>query len=450
MANITYKVYRRYSKTEKPIPVATGLVTPTYEIPNIDYDRDVYLSVGRVVGELEVYGQEYKYFIPFETPTIEASYTDGVITVQWTDNPIYVDDLYLYTSSELITDDDLPPPIILNKGVTTATVNKILAADETVYIRLGSVRNNKIKLSNEVSVSVFEAPYDVVAEFKDGAINLRWKLDGFVDEQRYYCSETPIDLENLPVPKAILAGDALSYIDTDIAVGSTYYILLSAVRNNIEKISDEFSVKADVVDPFEQYLYLYASLNNDYNATGKILTPTGSSNSFQANGGVVGNGFYRAGGASYIDFDMTGFFSGKTPFCIEFYARSNGLGTDGVASFTATKGVDYAMATLTSESWFISRNNNDWSHLFLNTGAIRNTWNHHAFTYDGENLRRFLNGNLVGTTTETIGFTQSRNFGILGKKSNDLNHPAANDFQHLRLTKGVPRYTSTFTPPVEF
>lgn len=153
MANITYNIYRRYSKTEKPIPVATGLVNPTYEIPNIDYDRDVYLSVGRVTNKLEVYGEEYKYFIPFETPTIEASYADGVITVSWGDNPIYVDDLYLYTSNEVITEDALPPPTVLGKGVTTVTVNEVLAADEMAYIRLGSVRNNKIKLSNEVIIS---------------------------------------------------------------------------------------------------------------------------------------------------------------------------------------------------------------------------------------------------------------------------------------------------------
>lgn len=39
-------------------------------------------------------------------------------------------------------------------------------------------------------------------------LELNWSLDGFVDEQRYYCSETPIDSENLPAPKVILDGEA--------------------------------------------------------------------------------------------------------------------------------------------------------------------------------------------------------------------------------------------------
>ena len=70
-------------------------------------------------------------------------------------------------------------------------------------------------------------------------LELNWKLDGFVDEQRYYCSETPIDPQNLPIPKAILAGDVRSHLDVDISIGLTYHIRMSAVRNGIEKISDE-------------------------------------------------------------------------------------------------------------------------------------------------------------------------------------------------------------------
>lgn len=73
-------------------------------------------------------------------------------------------------------------------------------------------------------------------------LELNWNLDGFVDEQRYYCSETPIDPENLPLPKAILASDARAYVDTDIEVGKTYFVRVGSVKNGVEKISDEFVV----------------------------------------------------------------------------------------------------------------------------------------------------------------------------------------------------------------
>ncbi|MFH7767570.1 hypothetical protein ACE01R_16415, partial [Acinetobacter sp. BSP-28] len=65
-----------------------------------------------------------------------------------------------------------------------------------------------------------------------------WDLDGFIDEQRYYCSETPIDLLNLPVPKAILAGDVRTYTDFSITAGVTYYICVGSVKNGVEKLSD--------------------------------------------------------------------------------------------------------------------------------------------------------------------------------------------------------------------
>lgn len=69
-------------------------------------------------------------------------------------------------------------------------------------------------------------------------LDINWKLDGFVDEQRYYCSESAIDPLNLPPPKAILASDVRAYVDTDINEEKTYYIAVSSVRNLVEKLSD--------------------------------------------------------------------------------------------------------------------------------------------------------------------------------------------------------------------
>lgn len=70
-------------------------------------------------------------------------------------------------------------------------------------------------------------------------LELNWKVDGFVDEQCYYCSEIPIDPENLPAPKAVLAGEQRSYVDTAVVLGSKNYIRLSAIKNLTEKFSLE-------------------------------------------------------------------------------------------------------------------------------------------------------------------------------------------------------------------
>lgn len=100
-----------------------------------------------------------------------------------------------------------------------------------------------------------------------------WDLDGFVDEQRYYCSETTIDVNSLPAPKAILAGDARSYIDTAIELGKTYHVVVGSVKNAVEKLSDEIKVYA-----FNSNLF---AINSDFESnlidkTGKVWTAHGN------------------------------------------------------------------------------------------------------------------------------------------------------------------------------
>lgn len=68
-------------------------------------------------------------------------------------------------------------------------------------------------------------------------LELNWKLDGFVDEQRYYCSETEIDVNSLPTPKAVLGNSLGTYTDTDITNGMAYYVCVSSVKGVREKPS---------------------------------------------------------------------------------------------------------------------------------------------------------------------------------------------------------------------
>ena len=104
-------------------------------------------------------------------------------------------------------------------------------------------------------------------------IELNWKLDGFVDEQRYYCSEIPIDPLNLPTPKAVLAGDARGCIDTEIETGKTYYIVVSSVRNSVEKLSHSVTI---VTDNYEKYTAFFKLDNLLDKKGGASLIPKGT------------------------------------------------------------------------------------------------------------------------------------------------------------------------------
>lgn len=75
-------------------------------------------------------------------------------------------------------------------------------------------------------------------------LELNWNADGFFDEQRYYCSTSTIDVNALPSPKAVLANDVRTYVDTEITAGQTYYVRVSTVKNGVEKVSAETRIIA--------------------------------------------------------------------------------------------------------------------------------------------------------------------------------------------------------------
>ena len=96
-------------------------------------------------------------------------------------------------------------------------------------------------------------------------IELKWNLDYAVDEQRYYCSETPIDIENLPDPKAVLAGDVRSYVDAVIDVDKTYYVSVCSVKNSIEKLSPQVRVSTSRLTKSIKALFSASEKGGAYN-----------------------------------------------------------------------------------------------------------------------------------------------------------------------------------------
>lgn len=127
-------------------------------------------------------------------------------------------------------------------------------------------------------------------------LELNWKVYGFIDEQRYYCSETLIDIENLPVPKAVLAADVRTYVDTDVEVRKTYYVCVGSVKNGIEKISSQA-----IADTRARFVHLIVNdgVMSDIGFLGKTWTNTSVS---------LANDVLSFSGASYLEttgFDFT-------------------------------------------------------------------------------------------------------------------------------------------------
>jgi len=96
-----------------------------------------------------------------------------------------------------------------------------------------------------------------------------------------------------------------------------------------------------------------------------------------------------------------------------------------------------------STNWFVQIGS-----ASVNAGSVStNTWTHIAVTYDGATLTLYVNGTSVGTasTTQAVQNTTLR-LGTLGADWSTI-YEWDGYMDDIRITNGVIRYTTTFTPP---
>lgn len=158
-------------------------------------------------------------------------------------------------------------------------------------------------------------------------LELNWKLDGFVDEQRYYCSDTPMDVNNLPAPKAIFAGSTRMYTDTDIVANQQYFIRVSAVKNGTEKVGEQIILDAKDYSKYTAYFRLI-----DF---------------FDKNGGES----LTAAGNAKID-NLAAYFDGAGDWLQRADASATTFGTM-ISPSNASLNVNVSVRTHQTKSWLI-------------------------------------------------------------------------------------------------
>ena len=293
-------------------------------------------------------------------------------------------------------------------------------------------------------------------------LELNWKLDGIVDEQRYYCSETSIDPENLPAPKAILAGDVRSYVDVDIAVGKTYYICVSSVKNGIEKFSSNVVISAG--DKYAEYVIVDLPLSsNIIDEKGSVWTQQGIQSFHDDSMSING-----LDSGVYLENPLIQDLNEK--YTIECYVRLSSY--DGVKMQSAqfrsnlifgTSSVSSSISHLISISGddginygnlAIYRSNSDNNGTLVNlkgTGnpVPLNDFFHIALVYDGRDEVLFLSGVEVLRITNTSGWNSAKiplRIGNTQIAAAGYRQGGNFDIKRFRVTKGIARYTKNFIP----
>jgi len=147
---------------------------------------------------------------------------------------------------------------------------------------------------------------------------------------------------------------------------------------------------------------------------------------------------------------------------------------DGSGDYTSATSGDFAFGTgdFTIESWVYLQATNDrtiWGYASSNSGGIAlfsdqsgqrriyigtggalfvagafpaSTWFHVAVAREGNTLRLFQDGTLIGSALNTTNLTATQ-FQVGASLYNSL----LGYIDEFRITKGVARYTSNFTPP---
>lgn len=96
-------------------------------------------------------------------------------------------------------------------------------------------------------------------------------------------------------------------------------------------------------------------------------------------------------------------------------------------------------SSITGSSWAIDMT----STAQLSTES----WNHIAYTRQGNTFRQWINGTLTNSGTASGSLLANTDGVYVGRTSNDLGDAYAGRIDDLRITKGVARYTANFTPP---
>ena len=176
-------------------------------------------------------------------------------------------------------------------------------------------------------------------------------------------------------------------------------------------------------------------------------------------GGASG---YFDGAGDYLSIsDATRFNFGSGDFTVEFWfynsnsidqskcliAINNNNSSIGYAGIRVYYWVNNTIETLissTGSSWAIIAN------TATANSVSKNTWNHYAVVRSGNTIKIFVNGTqYISDKTMTGSVYASSSHLIAGLiASSSVIETFNGNIDELRITKGIARYTSNFTPPV--
>lgn len=302
------------------------------------------------------------------------------------------------------------------------------------------------------------------------SVSLTWEVTNNTQQIKVYRSATPFDLDDLPEPIATLSGTSTAYTDDAVVEDDYFYYMVTAVCEQYELRSNVIAEDVRDSDPHWDKVVALLHFDGDLiDKTGRDWAKNGTQVNIQAGSALFDSGGLRVDGN---DSDLRTAYPLDTdtqPFTFELFMRiasydgpnqSYSWSQKRHTVFSQSGGGGSQDQTIYLDDGFLTIERTAWatggSGVILRAGVDKvplNKFVHIAICYDGTTQYGFLDGVLQFAFNVNTGWFNGIAGLRVGRSINigyqQYRFGANADFDELRITKGVARYTENFVPPSE-
>lgn len=249
------------------------------------------------------------------------------------------------------------------------------------------------------------------------------------------------------------ARTAVNAPSADVAVAAVAPFVASGASVAVPAADVAIEARHPVVqiaapDPYFSSVQLLLHMNGSNNSTSfpdsssasRTVTPVGNARIRTSHSQFGGASAFFDGDGDRLDATVTGGF-GSGDFTLEFWFHmqaSGGMIFNSRTGGLSNDGFDISSDLRTTTAGVV---------IFSSLSLSNNQWYYVAITRQGSTMRRFIDGVMDGSATVSDNFSGS-DFKIGGSPHGNSGYMDG-FIDELRVTRGVARYISNFTPPTE-
>jgi hypothetical protein len=250
-------------------------------------------------------------------------------------------------------------------------------------------------------------------------------------------------------------GASSPIVVTGLTTGTSYTFTVTATNALGTSISSGTSNSATpaITDPYfsSVVLLLNGDTITDLSSSPKTITAYGNTQISTSIKKYGTGSMYFDGTGDYLGYltNSSTTINGTEDFTIEAWLNPNLANTYHCfyssqwaiqCYMTSSRVIEiYLSSSATTSAYFA---------VVSSTGAISlNQWSHIAITRNGSNIRLFINGVLNGTADSTTASIGAGTAASIGSFNSGNQYTFSGYMDDLRITKGIARYTTNFTPP---